>query len=205
MITVLLVDDHPVVRAGVRAILDGEPKISVVGEAASGAEALAAARALTPDVVLMDLRMPGMDGVEATARLLDAAPRTRVVVLTTYETDADIVRAVAAGAAGYLLKDASRTDLVQAVQAAAHGDTVLAPSVASKLRRASHRPAHEALSPREVEVLRLVAQGLSNPEIGRALHISESTVKTHLLRMFPKLGVGDRTAAVTTAMAAGIL
>lgn len=205
MITVLLVDDHPVVRAGVRGMLDGQPGIAVVGEAASGAEALTAARALSPDVVLMDLRMPGMDGVEATARLLDAAPQTRVVVLTTYETDADIVRAVAAGAAGYLLKDASRADLVQAVRLAARGDTVLAPSVASKLRQSSRRPAHEALSPREIEVLRLVARGLSNPEIGRELHISEATVKTHLLRMFPKLGVGDRTAAVTTAMAAGIL
>ena len=141
MITVLLVDDHPVVRAGVRGMLDGEPDIIVVGEAGSGHEAVAAARALTPDVVLMDLRMPGLDGVEATARLLEAVPGTRVVVLTTYETDTDILRAVEAGAAGYLLKDASRTDLVQAVRLAARGETVLAPSVATKLfHRTRKRP-----------------------------------------------------------------
>jgi DNA-binding NarL/FixJ family response regulator len=204
MITVLLVDDHPVVRAGVRGMLDGEPDIVVAGEAGSGQEAVAAARALTPDVVLMDLRMPGLDGVDATARLLEAVPGARVVVLTTYETDADILRAVEAGAAGYLLKDASRTDLVQAVRLAARGETVLAPSVATKLFHRA-RKGHESLSPREVEVLRLVARGLSNAEIGRELHISEATVKTHLLRTFPKLGVSDRTAAVTTAMAAGIL
>jgi len=204
VITVLLVDDHPVVRAGVRGMLDGEPDIIVAGEAGSGQEAVAAARALTPDVVLMDLRMPGLDGVEATARLLEAVPGTRVVVLTTYETDTDILRAVEAGAAGYLLKDASRTDLVQAVRLAARGETVLAPSVATKLFHRT-RKGHDSLSPREVEVLRLVARGLSNAEIGRELHISEATVKTHLLRTFPKLGVSDRTAAVTTAMAAGII
>ena len=205
MITVLLVDDHPVVRAGVRGMLGGEPDIVVAGEAASGQEAVAAARALTPDVVLMDLRMPGLDGADATARLLAAVPAARVVVLTTYETDTDILRAVEAGAAGYLLKDASRADLVQAVRLAARGETVLAPSVATKLFRRARKPGHEPLSPREIEVLRLVARGLSNAEIGRELHISEATVKTHLLRAFPKLGVNDRTAAVTTAMAAGIL
>jgi DNA-binding NarL/FixJ family response regulator len=205
MISVLLVDDHPVVRAGVRGMLDGEPDIVVAGEAGSGGEAVAAARMLTPDVVLMDLRMPGLDGVDATAQLLAAVPSARVVVLTTYETDTDILRAVEAGAAGYLLKDASRTDLVHAVRLAARGETVLAPSVATRLFRHARRPTHGALSPREVEVLRLVARGLSNAEIGRELHISEATVKTHLLRTFPKLGVNDRTAAVTTAMAAGIL
>jgi DNA-binding NarL/FixJ family response regulator len=205
VISVLLVDDHPVIRAGVRGMLDGEPDIVVAGEAASGAEAVVAARALRPDVVLMDLRMPGLDGVGATAQVLAAAPATRVVVLTTYETDADILRAVEAGAAGYLLKDVSRSDLVNAVRVAARGDTVLAPSVASRLLHQVRRPAAEALSPREVEVLRLVARGLSNVEVGRALHIAEATVKTHLLRAFGKLGVSDRTAAVTTAMSRGLL
>ncbi|MEV0720134.1 response regulator transcription factor [Asanoa sp. NPDC050611] len=205
MITVLLVDDHPVVRAGVRGLLSGEPDITVVGEAASGAEALTAAAALRPAVVLMDLRLPGLDGVGATAQLLAAQPATRVVVLTTYETDADILRAVEAGAAGYLLKDASRADLVSAVRAAARGETVLSPSVATRLLHRVRHPRAESLSAREVEVLRLVARGLSNGEIARALHISEATVKTHLLRTFAKLGVNDRTAAVTTAMAAGLL
>ncbi|HEX5597581.1 MAG TPA: response regulator transcription factor [Micromonosporaceae bacterium] len=205
MISVLLVDDHPVVRAGVRGMLDGEPDIVVVGEAASGAEAVTAVQALRPDLVLMDLRMPGLDGVGATEQVLAVSPTTRVVVLTTYETDADILRAVEAGAAGYLLKDASRADLIRAVRLAARGETVLAPSVATRLFHRVRRPGHQALSPREVQVLRLVARGLSNPEIGRELHISEATVKTHLLRAFGKLGVSDRTAAVTTALAAGEL
>jgi len=205
VITVLLVDDHPVVRAGVRGLLSGEPDITVVGEAASGTEAVTAARALRPSVVLMDLRLPGLDGVGATAQVLAALPATRVVVLTTYETDADILRAVEAGAAGYLLKDASRLDLVAAVRAAARGETVLSPSVATRLLHRVRHPRAESLSAREVEVLRLVARGSSNGEIARALHISEATVKTHLLRTFAKLGVNDRTAAVTTAMAAGLL
>ncbi|MGN9812525.1 response regulator [Micromonospora sp. BQ11] len=205
MISVLLVDDHAVVRAGVSGMLGGEPDITVVGEAASGTEAVAAVQALRPDVVLMDLRLPGLDGATATAQVMAVAPATRVVVLTTYETDADILRAVEAGAAGYLLKDVSRADLVRAVRAAARGGTVLAPSVATRLLHQVRRPARESPSPREIEVLRLVARGLSNAEIGRELHISEATVKTHLLRSFAKLGVSDRTAAVTTAMAAGLL
>jgi DNA-binding NarL/FixJ family response regulator len=205
VISILLVDDHPVVRAGVRGMLEGEPDLEVVGEAGSGAEAVTAVRALRPDVVLMDLRMPGLDGAAATAQVLAAVPTTRVVVLTTYETDGDILRAVEAGAAGYLLKDVSRADLVNAVRVAARGETVLAPSVATRLLRQVRRPQHESLSPREVEVLRLVGAGLSNIEIGRRLHITEATVKTHLLRTFAKLGVSDRTAAVTTAMAAGLL
>lgn len=206
MITVLLVDDHPVVRSGLHGMLTGEPDITVVGEAASADEAVSAARALTPTVVLMDLRMPGGDGVTATAGVLAAVPAARVVVLTTYESDADILRAVEAGAAGYLLKDASRTDLVAAIRAAARGETVLAPSVATRLvdRMRHPRPA-DSLTPRELEVLSLVAAGRSNAEIGQALYISEATVKTHLLRSFAKLGVSDRTAAVTTAIAAGLL
>jgi DNA-binding NarL/FixJ family response regulator len=204
-IRVLIVDDHPVVRAGLVGILAGEHDLSVVGEAASADEAVTVARAVAPDVVLMDLRMPGGDGVTATAGVLAAVPSARVVVLTTYESDADILRAVEAGAAGYLLKDAARTDLVSAVRAAARGETVLAPSVATRLVDRMRRPQPaDALSPRELEVLRLVARGLSNGEIARELSISEATVKTHLLRTFGKLGVSDRTAAVTTALAAGL-
>jgi len=206
MIRVILVDDHPVVRAGLAGILQAEPDVEVVGEAASATEAVTVARAQAPDVVLMDLRMPGGDGVMATAGVLEAAPSTRVVVLTTYESDADILGAVEAGAAGYLLKDASRAELVAAIRAAARGETVLAPSVATRLvDRMRHPHPADSLSPREVEVLRLVARGLSNAEIGRELYISEATVKTHLLRSFTKLGVSDRTAAVTSAIAAGLL
>jgi DNA-binding NarL/FixJ family response regulator len=205
MITVLLVDDHPVVRAGLRGMLEAEADLSVVGEAASGAEAVALARTARPDVILMDLRMPGTDGVWATERILAETKRSKVVVLTTYETDADILRAVEAGAAGYLLKDATRAELAGAIRAAARGETVLAPSVAGRLVRQVRQPAGPTLSAREVEVLSLVAKGMTNAEIGAALHISEATVKTHLLRAFGKLDVSDRTAAVTTAMARGLL
>jgi DNA-binding NarL/FixJ family response regulator len=204
MIRVLLVDDHPVVRTGVRGMLVTEPEIEVVGEAGSGAEAVAMAAVLVPDVVLMDLRMPGVDGVTATGRILAANRSIKVVVLTTYETDADILRAVEAGAVGYLLKDASPAQLAGAVLAAARGETVLAPSVAARLVSNVRGPA-PSLSAREVEVLRLVGRGMTNADIGRALFISEATVKTHLLRMFHKLGVSDRTAAVTSALARGFL
>lgn len=205
MIRVMLVDDHPVVREGLRGMLEAEPDLTVVAEAGSGEEAVAQARVTETDVILMDLRMRDLDGVGATERILAGNPRTRVVVLTTYETDADILRAVEAGASGYLLKDASRADLANAVRAAARGETVLAPSVAGRLVNQVRRPATQSLSAREVEVLALVAKGLTNADIGRALHISEATVKTHLLRTFGKLGVSDRTAAVTTAMALGLL
>jgi DNA-binding NarL/FixJ family response regulator len=204
-VTVLIVDDHPVVREGLRGMLAAEPGLSVVGEAGSGEEAVVMARMHRPDVVLMDLRMPGGDGVQATSGILATAPGTRVVVLTTYETDADIVRAVEAGAAGYLLKDTPRHDLVAAIRAAARGETVLAPAVAGRLVSQLRRPAAEPLSARETEVLTLVARGSTNAEIGRALYISEATVKTHLLRAFGKLGVSDRTAAVTTAIELGML
>jgi DNA-binding NarL/FixJ family response regulator len=202
---VLLADDHPVVREGLRGMIDAEPDLTVVGEAGSGAEAIAMAESLCPDVVLMDLRMPDVDGVTATGRILAALPETRIVVVTTYESDADILRAVEAGAAGYLLKDASRAELAEAVRDAARGKTVLAPSVAGRLVRLVRQPASAALSSREVEVLGLVAKGNTNADIGRELHISEATVKTHLLRAFNKLGVSDRTAAVTTAMSLGLL
>jgi DNA-binding NarL/FixJ family response regulator len=204
MISVLIADDHPVVRSGVRGMLSGEPDIVVTGEAASGTEAVTAVRALKPDLVLMDLRMPQGDGVTATAEITALGGGTRVVVLTTHETDADILRAVEAGASGYLLKDASRSELLAAVRAAARGETVLAPTVAGRLWQHQHRPG-VSLSARETEVLALVARGLSNAEIGSALHISEATVKTHLLRSFTKLNVSDRTAAVTTAIAKGLL
>ena len=202
---VLLVDDHPVVREGLRGMIDAEADLTVVGEAGSGAEAIAMAESLQPDVILMDLRMPDVDGVTATERILALLPGTRIVVVTTYESDTDILRAVEAGAAGYLLKDASRSELAEAVRDAARGKTVLAPTVADRLVHFVRQPASVALSTREVEVLGLVATGKTNAEIGRELHISEATVKTHLLRAFNKLGVSDRTAAVTTAMSMGLL
>lgn len=205
MITIMLVDDHPVVREGLRGMLEAEPDLSVVGEAGSGDEAVALSRVKQPDVILMDLRMPGLDGVGATRKILADRPEQRVVVLTTYETDADILRAVEAGASGYLLKDASRAELAGAIRAASRGETVLAPSVAGKLVNRVRNPTTSPLSAREIEVLRLVARGSTNAEIGRTLHISEATVKTHLLRVFGKLDVSDRTAAVTTAMRLGLL
>jgi DNA-binding NarL/FixJ family response regulator len=205
MIRILLVDDHPVVRMGLRGMLDAEPDLTVVGEASSGTEGVDRALALTPDIVLMDLRMPGGDGVEATGRILSAVPGARVMVLTTYESDRDILRAIEAGASGYLLKDASPAELADGVRAAARGETVLAPSVASTLVRQVRSPAPPALSARETEVLKLVAAGLTNADIGKRLFISEATVKTHLLRIFNKLDVADRTAAVTTAMRHGLL
>jgi DNA-binding NarL/FixJ family response regulator len=203
-IRVLLADDHPVVREGLRGMLAAEPDIEVVGEAASGPEAVTLAERLRPDVVLMDLRMPGGDGVEATRRLTG----TTVVVLTTYDSDADILRAVEAGAAGYLLKDTPRAVLADSVRAAARGETVLTPAVAGRLlghMRAEPPPRKEQLSARESEVLALVARGLTNAEIGRKLFISEATVKTHLVRACAKLGVSGRTAAVTKAMETGAL
>jgi DNA-binding NarL/FixJ family response regulator len=204
-IRVLIADDHPVVREGVGGMLATEPDIEVCGEAGSGAEAVVLARAGSYDVILMDLRMPGMDGVDAIRRIVAEHPGTRVVVLTTYETDADILRAVEAGAVGYLLKDTPRARLAEAVRMASRGETVLAASVAARLVSQIRQPPRGTLTAREVEVLRLVARGLTNADIGRELHISEATVKTHLLRAFGKLGVSDRTAAVTTAFERGVL
>jgi DNA-binding NarL/FixJ family response regulator len=204
-IRVVLADDHPIVREGLRGMLAAEPGIEVVAEAASGAEAVAVAARYRPDVVLMDLRMPGGDGVTATAEILAATPGARVVVLTTYETDADIVRAVEAGAVGYLLKDTPVAELSQAIRAAARGETVLAPSVARRLVSHVRQPRRDLLSSRETEVLALVARGLTNAEIGQQLSITEATVKTHLIRSFSKLGVNDRTAAVTSAIALGAI
>ena len=202
MIRLLLVDDHPVVRSGLSGLLGGEPDIEVVGEASDGSEGVERAKELEPDVVLMDLRMPVMDGVEATALIADAGG-PRVLVLTTYDTDTDILRAVEAGATGYLLKDTPRDALVDAVRAASRGETVLAPPLAAKLMRQVR--SNDQLTAREVEVLALVSRGMSNGDIAQELFIGEATVKTHLLHAFDKLGVSDRTAAVTTAMRLGVL
>lgn len=205
MISVVLVDDHVIVREGLRGMLSAEGDLRVVGEAGAGPEAVAVVGARRPDVVLMDLRMPGGDGVSATAAITAQHPGTHVVVLTTYDTDADILRAVEAGAAGYLLKDCTRAELTSAIRAAARGETVLTPSVAARLVSRMRGPQLESLSPREVQVLGLVAVGRTNAEIGRELHIGEATVKTHLLRTFTKLDVSDRTAAVTVARERGVL
>ncbi|MEU3188625.1 response regulator transcription factor [Streptomyces sp. NPDC006923] len=203
-IRVLLADDHPVVRAGLCAMLESAEYISVVGQAGSGEEAVVQAASLAPDIVLLDLRMGGMDGVAATGHILRRSPGSKVVIVTTYEDDSDILRAVEAGAAGYLLKGSSRAELIDAVHAAARGETVLTPSLAGKLFRA-RTPEPVPLSGREREVLRLVSRGHTNAEIGRELFISEATVKTHLLRTFKKLGVSDRTSAVMTALERGLL
>jgi DNA-binding NarL/FixJ family response regulator len=202
---ILIVDDHPVVRFGLRGMLEAFDDLRVVGEAGSGDEAIVLASATRPDVVLMDLRMPGTDGATATARIRQEHPDIRVLVLTTYEGDADILPAIEAGATGYLLKDTPIGTLTDAIRAAARGETVLAPPVAARLVTHVQAPAGEQLTPREVQVLGLVARGLSNSEIGRQLYIGEATVKTHLLRAFVKLGVNDRTAAVTVALSRGIL
>lgn len=201
----LVVDDHPVVRMGLAAMLSEHADFEVVGEAADGAEAVLLAERLTPDVVLMDLRMPVLDGAAATARLRGTAEPPAVLVLTTYDTDADIVRAVEAGANGYLLKDSPREVLADAIRRAARGETVLAPPVVATLASRLRAPAGPSLTDRETEVLKCVARGLSNAEVGRELHIGEATVKTHLLRAFEKLGVTDRTAAVTAALRAGLI
>ncbi|GAA4615682.1 response regulator transcription factor [Actinoallomurus liliacearum] len=202
---VIVADDHPAMRAGVLALLAADPAIAVVGEASDGREALALVERHAPDVALLDLRMPVLDGVEATATIVAGPTRTRVLILTTYDTDTDIERAVEAGAVGYLLKDTTRDQLIDAVQAAARGETVLAPKVAQKLVARMRRPAPVALTAREIDVLRAVADGLSNADIGNRLVIAEATVKTHLLRIFAKLDVGDRTHAVVVALERGLL
>ena len=204
-IRLVIADDHPVVRDGLRAMLETQPDIEVVGEATTGAEALSLVSEALPDLVLMDLQMPDVDGATATRRIRDEFQNVRVLVLTTYGTDADISRAVDAGATGYLLKDARREELFSAVRAAARGESVLSPGVASRVLGRMRAPAEESLSAREIEVLEAVARGLSNRAVARSLHISEATVKTHLLHIFGKLGVDDRTAAVTVALERGII
>ncbi len=209
-IRLLIVDDHPVVRDGLSGIFHGDPDFEVAGEAADGAEAVTLAGVLKPDVILMDLRMPGMDGVTAIAELAKRGTSARVLVLTTYDTDSYVLPAIEAGATGYLLKDAPRAELLRAVRAAAAGQAVLSPAVASRLMSQVRTPGPgtgavgEPLSQRELEVLELVAAGTTNREIATRLFISEATVKTHLLHIYRKLGVPDRAAAVAAAFNQGL-
>ncbi|TWP34210.1 response regulator [Leekyejoonella antrihumi] len=204
MTRVMVTDDHPVVRAGLRALLEASG-LEVVAEASSGAEAVALISRMPVDVVLMDLQMgEGIDGVEATRLVLDRPSPPAVLILTTYDTDADILRAVEAGAAGYLLKDAPPESLVDAVHRAARGETVLAPLVAQRLVTRMRSPA-PSLSGRELEVLSQVAEGASNRQIAKRLVVSEATVKSHLVHVFTKLGVDSRTAAVAAARESGLL
>jgi DNA-binding NarL/FixJ family response regulator len=209
MIRVLLVDDHPVVRDGLRGIFDTIDDIEVIGEAGDGDEALALAATEDPDVMLLDLRMPRRGGVDTIRALRDRGHRTRVLVLTTFDTDQDVLPAIEAGATGYLLKDVGSDELVRAVRSAHHGDPILSPTVAGQLMaRATNDPAsakQAALSGREIEVLRLVAGGATNKQAAAALFVSETTVKTHLLHVFDKLDVRDRAAAVDAAHRRGLL
>ncbi len=205
MIRVLVADDHPIVRSGIVAMLDAADDVEVAGQAVNGAEAVDLALELRPDLVLMDLRMPLLDGDEATARILAAAPDVRVIVLTTYETDESILKAIEAGASGYLLKAAPQEEILAGIRSVARGEVALAPAIAALLVRRVAQPAPVKLSERETEVLALVAQGKSNPAIAKALFLSEATVKTHLIHVFEKLGVNDRTRAVTLAMELGLL
>jgi DNA-binding NarL/FixJ family response regulator len=204
-IRILITDDHPVVREGLSGMLAGQSDFEVIGLAADGDTAVKMHGSLAPDVTLMDLRMPGLDGVGAIKAIKAQQPSSRIIVLTTYDSDADILRAIEAGATGYLLKDAPREELFRAIRAAARGDSVLAPAVAARLITRMRAPAEENLIAREIEVLQLVAKGASNKEISKSLHISTATVKTHLIHIYGKLGVDDRIAAVTTALEKGII
>jgi DNA-binding NarL/FixJ family response regulator len=223
-IRLLIVDDHPVVRDGLTGMFASAPDVEVVGQAGDGNEAVRLALATRPDVILMDLRMPGMDGVAAITELARQGHAARVLVLTTYDTDSYVLPAIEAGATGYLLKDVPRDELLRAVRAAAGGQAVLAPTVAARLMSRlrepsgglSDRPGHagqdalghpgwEPLSQRELEILELVASGTTNREAAARLFISEATVKTHLLHIYAKLGVNDRAAAVAEGYNRGML
>jgi DNA-binding NarL/FixJ family response regulator len=198
-IRLLIVDDHPVVRDGLSGIFAGDPDFEVVGQAANGVEAVTQAQELQADVVLMDLRMPEMGGVEAIKQLRKRTPSAHVIVLTTYDAENEVLSAIEAGATGYLLKDAPREELIRAVRAAHRGESVLSPSVAGRLMGRARRPATDAISPRELEVIKLIAGGANNREAAAKLFVSEATIKTHLLHVFEKLGVRDRAAAVSEA------
>ena len=210
----LIVDDQALVRRGFRMILDAEPDLTVVGEAATGLEAVDEAVRTSPDVVLMDIRMPGLDGVEATRRITAAGPVPRVVVLTTFDLDEHVVESIRAGASGFLLKDVPPEELVRAIKIVAEGDALLAPSVTRRvLARVAATPAPStrdsgalaSLTERETEVLRLLARGLSNAEIAGELFLGETTVKTHVGRVLAKLGVRDRVQAVVAAYETGLV
>lgn len=205
MISLLIVDDHPVMRDGLRGMFSADPRFEVLGEAADGSEAVVAGESLQPDVILMDLQMPHTDGVSAIRELAKRGVPSKILVLTTYDTDSDVLPAIEAGATGYLLKDATREDLVRAVESAAKGQAVLSPAVATRLMGQMRQPASETLSKRELEVLELIARGATNREAARQLFISEATVKTHLLHVYAKLGVKDRAAAVATGFSRGYL
>ena len=204
-LSILIADDHPVVRDGLRGMLESQADFEVVGEAEDGAQAIQLVTELKPEIVLMDLRMPVVDGVTAIREIKGSQAESQILVLTTYDSDADILPAIEAGATGYLLKDSSREELYGAIRATARGETVLAPTVAARLVGRMRAPAEEKLSSRELEVLQLVAEGASNKEIASSLHISQATVKSHLIHIFGKLGVSDRTAAVTVALQRGIM
>ncbi|WP_432884856.1 response regulator [Kribbella sp. CA-245084] len=206
MIRLLIADDHPVVRDGLSAMFAAEPGFEVVGQAGDGAEAIELAETVRPDVILMDLQMPGVNGLAAISELTERGVTARVLVLTTYDTDGYVVPAIEAGATGYLLKDAPRDELIRAVRAAADGTSVLAPSVANTLtNHVRTPPTPDIVSPRELEVIELVAAGNTNREIAAHLFISEATVKTHLLNIYTKLAVPDRASAVAEAFRRGLL
>ena len=204
-ITLLIVDDHPVVRDGLRGMFAGDPDFEVIGEAGNGREAVDRAGVFQPDVVLMDLRMPVMDGVTAITTMAERGITSRVLVLTTYDTERDVLPAIEAGATGYLLKDTPRDELCRAVKSAARGESVLSPTIASRLIGQVRRPVRDSISDRELEVLRLIADGCTNREAAARLFISEATVKTHLVHIYTKFGVNDRAAAVATAFDRGLL
>ena len=196
----MIADDHPVVRSGLRALLSSQSDFEIAGEAGNGEEAARLAISLVPDLILMDLQMPILDGIGATKRIRDKLPKANILVLTTYETDADILLALEGGAMGYLLKDTPPEQLFQAVRNAASGRMVLAPRVAEKVTQRLTDSSKNTLSRREIEVLELASQGQANKEIARTLFITEATVKSHFVHIFSKLGVVDRTAAVTKAV-----
>jgi DNA-binding NarL/FixJ family response regulator len=204
-IRLLVVDDHPVVRDGLSSMFARDPEFEVVGEAGDGAEAVRLAQQVRPDVILMDLRMPGMDGVTAITELARKGVAARVLVLTTYDTDSHVLPAIEAGATGYLLKDAPRSELLRAARAAANGEAVLSPAAAARLMSRVRSPGAGPLSQRELEVLELVASGATNREAAARLFLTEATVKTHLLNIYAKLGVSDRAAAVAEAFNRGLL
>ena len=200
MIKIIIADDHPVVRSGLRALLSSQLDFEIAGEAANGEEAAKLAISLVPDLILMDLQMPILDGLGAIKLIRAKLPKVNILVLTTYGTDADIVPALEAGAIGYLLKDTPPEQLFQAVRNVASGEMALAPRVAEKVTQRLTNPSKNTLSGREIEVLELASQGNPNKEIARKLFITEATVKSHFVHIFSKLGVTDRTAAVTEAV-----